>query len=37
MKKRIFKNIEWGILVCVILLITIGLMALYSATQETTR
>lgn len=35
MKKRILKNIEWGILICVILLITIGMIALYSATQET--
>ncbi len=37
MKKRILKNIEWGILICVILLITIGIVALYSATQETTK
>ncbi len=36
MKKRILKNIEWGILICVILLILIGIIALYSATQETT-
>lgn len=35
MKKRILKNMEWGILVCVILLIIIGIIALYSATQET--
>lgn len=35
MKKKILKNIEWGILVCVILLIIIGMVALYSATQET--
>lgn len=34
MKKRILKNIEWGILICVILLITVGIIALYSATQE---
>ena len=34
MKKRIFKNIEWGILVCTILLISIGLVALFSATQN---
>ncbi len=34
MKKRILKNIEWGILICVILLITIGIIALYSATKE---
>ena len=35
MKRRILKNIEWGILICVIILIVIGLIALYSATQET--
>ena len=34
MKKRILKNIEWGILVCTILLIIIGLVALFSATQN---
>lgn len=34
MKKRILKNIEWGILICVILLIAIGMIALYSATKE---
>lgn len=37
MKKRILKNIEWGILVCVIFLIIIGIIALYSATQETSK
>lgn len=35
MKKRILKNIEWKILICTILLIIIGMVALYSATQET--
>mgnify|MGYP002511494391 CR=1 FL=1 len=35
MRKKIFKNIEWGILVCTILLILIGLVALFSATQNT--
>lgn len=35
MKKKIFKNIEWGILICTILLIIIGMVALYSATQST--
>ena len=34
MKKKIFKNIEWGILICTILLIFIGLVALFSATQN---
>lgn len=32
MNKRIFKNTEWSILICVILLTIIGLVALYSAT-----
>lgn len=32
MNKRIFKNTEWSILICVILLVIIGLVALYSAT-----
>lgn len=34
MKKRIVRNIEWGILVCTILLIAIGLVALFSSTQN---
>lgn len=34
MKKRMLRNIEWGILVCTILLIAIGLIALFSATQN---
>ena len=32
MNKRAVKNTEWGILICVILLVIIGLVALYSAT-----
>ena len=35
MKKKVFKNIEWGILICTVLLILIGLVALFSATQNT--
>lgn len=35
MNKKILKNIEWPILICVIILITIGCVALYSATQST--
>jgi len=35
MKKRILKNMEWGILICCIVLLVIGCTALYSATQET--
>ena len=34
MKKKMLKNIEWGILVCTILLIAIGLVALFSSTQN---
>ena len=34
MKKRILRNIEWGILVCTILLIIIGVIALFSSTQN---
>ena len=32
MNKRILKNIDWSILICVFILIAIGLIALYSAT-----
>ena len=35
MKKRLSKNIEWSILVCTVLLMVIGLIALFSATQTT--
>ena len=35
MNKRNLKNVEWGILICVLLLVTIGLIALYSASQST--
>lgn len=34
MKKRVLKNIEWSILICCILLLVIGMVALYSATQD---
>ncbi len=33
MKNKIFKNIDWGILICIIILVSIGLCALFSATQ----
>lgn len=35
MKKRILKNIEWSILLCTVLLIAVGMVALFSATQNT--
>lgn len=34
MRKRELKNIEWGLLIAVIILSVIGLVALFSATQE---
>ena len=34
MKRKILKNIEWGILICTILLVAIGLVALTSATKN---
>lgn len=33
MKNKIFKNIDWGILICIMILVSIGLCALFSATQ----
>ena len=33
MKKRFLRNIEWGILICSIILLIIGLVGLFSATQ----
>lgn len=35
MNKKFLKNIEWSVLVCVVILIAIGCVALYSATQST--
>ena len=29
MNKRILKNIDWSILICIFILVTIGLIALY--------
>lgn len=33
MGKKILKNMDWGILICIAILLTIGLVALFSATQ----
>lgn len=33
MKKKFLRNVEWGILICSIILLLIGLVALFSATQ----
>lgn len=35
MKNKFVKNIEWSILICCIMLLLIGMLALYSATQDT--
>ncbi len=34
MSKRILKNIDWSILICILILVLIGLTALYSATVD---
>ena len=34
MKRKILKNIEWSVLICTIVLVTIGLIALVSATRN---
>lgn len=34
MRKKMLKNIEWGISICTIILIIIGLVALFSSTQN---
>ena len=35
MRKRELKNMEWGLVIVAIILTIIGLIALFSATQET--
>ncbi|MBQ3640325.1 FtsW/RodA/SpoVE family cell cycle protein [bacterium] len=35
MNKKMFKNVEWGILICCLILLAIGIIALFSATQGT--
>ena len=34
MRKRFFKNIDWSILICTIILLIIGLFAIYSANAQ---
>ncbi len=34
MKKKFFRSVEWTILICSIVLLIIGIIAIYSATQE---
>lgn len=35
MNKKLLKNIEWGILICSMILLCIGFVALFSATKDT--
>jgi len=35
MNKRMLKNIEWGILICCLILLCIGIVGLFSATHDT--
>ena len=35
MRKKLLKNLDWGVLVCVVILITVGLVALFSTSQNT--
>ena len=35
MRKKLLKNMDWGVLVCVLLLLGVGLVALFSTTQNT--
>lgn len=34
MRKKLLKNMEWGVLICVLLLLGVGLAALFSTTQN---
>lgn len=34
MFKKIIKNMDWGVLICVVILLAIGMVALFSATQN---
>lgn len=35
MKKKVLKNMEWGIVICSVILLAIGMVALFSASQST--
>lgn len=35
MKKKLLKNLDWGVLICAVILIAIGLTALFSTSQNT--
>ena len=34
MNKKMLKNVEWGILICCLILASIGIVALFSATRR---
>ena len=34
MKNKILKNIDWGILICSVILLAVGMVALFSSTQN---
>lgn len=34
MRKKLFKNLDWGVLVCVLILLGIGMVALFSTSQN---
>ena len=35
MNKKLLKNLDWGVLICTVLLLAIGLVALFSTTKNT--
>ena len=35
MRKKLLKNLDWGVLICAVILIAIGLTALFSTSQNT--
>ena len=35
MNRRLLRNLDWGIIICVIVLLIIGLISLYSASEST--
>lgn len=34
MRKKLFKNLDWGVLICVLILLGIGMVALFSTSQN---
>lgn len=35
MRKKLLKNLDWGVLICIVILIAIGMTALFSTSQNT--